>query len=183
MQHSTWNHVRSQISFSNAILFFFLKWHQFKAKQRKKQHTWTPPALWSCSSSSWSVREAVIEISVTWRLNIRDAPKKNTHKKNIISPSHGHKHSCLIMERAATLVSTHPHRHGRGTQKSFLSKRLHCNAAEDGRRSGPPCLLRPWLLPARLHPHHPCLGYSLPSWSPPKISSTRLSPLLASAAP
>ena len=58
--------------------------------------------------------------------------KKKTHKKNIISPSHGHKHSCLIMERAATLVSTHPHRHGRGTQKSFLSKRLHCPAAETG---------------------------------------------------
>ena len=74
------------------------------------------------------------------------------------------------MERAATLVSTHPHRHGRGTQKVVFIEKTALPCSRDGRRSGPTCLLRPWLLPARLHPHHPCLGYSLPSCSPPQRS-------------
>ena len=74
--------------------------------------------------------------------------------------------SCSIIERAATLVSTHPHRHGRGTQKVvFIEKTaLQCSRGRAKIRpavpaapmiaactaASPPPL--PWIFPSLLEP-------------------------------
>ena len=74
--------------------------------------------------------------------------------------------SCSIIERSATLVSTHPHRHGRGTQKSRFYRK-DCTALQQRRAkirpdvpaapmiaactaASPPPL--PWIFPSLLQP-------------------------------